>query len=172
MCDPVTAIVVAGGAVEIGGAIAGHVAQNKAANQNRKMADEAAANDLGALSDRGNQERAASVSNILGIEREVNQQKAAAAVAAGEAGVSGASVTALLSLVETRGGEAVSDINQNYLNTKGQLAREAQAVGATRKSRIAAVPKASPLELGLKIAGSGLNVATGIRGSKPIKGGG
>ncbi len=172
MCDPVTAIMVAGSAIETGGVIAGHVAQNKAAGQNRRMADEAAANDLSALSVREAQERTASVSNILGIERQVQQEKATAAVMAGEAGVSGASVTALLSLIETRGGEAVSDINQQFAFTKEQLGREAQAVGLNRRSRIAAVPKASLLETGLKIAGVSLNTATGLKGNKPIKGGG
>lgn len=172
MCDPVTAIVVAGGAIEMGSAIAGHVAQNKASAQNRRMADEAAANDLSALSDREAQERTASMSNILGIERQVQQEKATAAVMAGEAGVSGASVTALLSLIETRGGEAVSDINQQFSFTKEQLSREAQAVGLNRRSRIAAVPKASLVETGLKVAGAGLNTFTGLRGNRPIKGGG
>jgi hypothetical protein len=172
MCNPAVAIMAAGGAIQAGSAIAGHVAQNKAAANNRKMADEAAANDLAALSTREMQERTASVSNILSIERQVQQERASAAVMAGEAGVSGASVTALLSLIETRGGQAVSDVNTQFGYTKDQIAREAQSVGTNRKGRIAAVPKASWLQTGARLAGAGLDLYTGIKGNRPIKGGG
>lgn len=172
MCDPVTAVIVAGGAITAGSAIANHVAQNKASAKNREQADIAAGADLSQLGLREMQERMSTLSSINDVERQVQQTKASQAVAAGEAGVSGASVNALLSLVELKGGQAVSDLNTNFQMTQQQIEAEAKGVGATRMSRINAVPKASWLQTGLQIAGAGLQVATGIGGNTPIKTGG
>jgi hypothetical protein len=172
MCDPVTAVIVANSAITVGGAIANHVAQNKASDNNRDEANKSSESDLSQLGLRGMQERMSTLSSINDVERQVQQSKASLAVSAGEAGVSGASVNALLSLVELKGGQAVSDLNTNFQMTQEQIAAEARGVGANRLSRINAVPKASWLETGLKVSGAGLQAANGINSNTPIKTGG
>lgn len=161
-----------GTAIQIGVAVSQHQAQNNASKQNKEQANKAAQADLDALSTRMDQERTASTSNILDIERQVAQAQGLIAVQAGEAGVAGASVQALLAIVETRGGEATGQINANFRDTRDQLRREQDAVRVTRQSRINAVPRASAVATGAKVAGAGLDLYTSYRGSRPPPTGG
>lgn len=172
MCEPATAVMVAGAVISAGVAVASHVNQNDASNRNKAASNRAAQADLDALATREGQEQRASLGNILSIEQEVAQASATASVNAGEAGVSGASVLALLSIIQTRGSEAVSGVQQGFKDTQDQIRREGAGVRATRESRIAAVPRASGLETGLRVAGAGLDAYTGLRGNKPIPNGG
>lgn len=172
MCNPAVAIMAVGAAIQVGGIIGDKVGKDSQSKKNKQAADEGAAADLATLSSRQEQERVASLSDILSVERQIQQQKATTAVSAGEAGVSGASVTALLSLIETRGGEATGTINQNFKNTKDQIGREARGVGTVRTARINGVPMASNVGTGVRIAGVALDTAGTIYNNRPTKGGG
>lgn len=157
--------------ISAGSAIAAHSAQNSAERRNRRASNSAAQQDLNALDVRDIQERTAAIGDILSIERQVQQARGTAAVAAGEAGVSGASVQALLAIIETRGGEAVGDINTSLRMTREQIGREGQAIRTLRESRISSVQPGSKIELGARVAAAGLDAYTGYRNSLPTPGG-
>lgn len=176
MCEPTTAVLigtaVASTAVGVGSAVMNHNAQKQANQQNEAAAKEALKEDLKTLTQRQGQEEDAAASTILEIDRRARLTKAEAAVYAGESGVEGASVDALLNGFDNEAGRAVVGTQRNLSATKSQLERERVASRTGAQSRINAVPKPNPWSTGLTIAGTALGGASQVVGALPRKGGG
>lgn len=173
MCEPTSAILigsaVAGTAIQLGSAVMNHNAQKNAADQNAIAAQAALKEDLKTLTVREGQEQQANASTILEIDRQARQTKAQAAVFAGESGVEGASVDALLDGFDNEAGRAVLGTQRNLKMAQAQLDRERAGARAGAQSRMNAVPGANPWATGLTIAGAGLAGAAQVAGALPRK---
>lgn len=160
-------MVSAGFVIETGATILKHISQNKAASENEKAANTAASLQLMQLGQRNQQETQAAQGNILALDRQARQQQALASVSAGEAGVSGASVDAVIAMSERDAATGRVTIGKNLQMTQEQVGMEGQAVLAQRRARIKQVPKANWAETGLEIAGNAAGAAGSYFGKTP-----
>ncbi len=101
------------------------------------------------------------------VNRQTNQLKSTAIVAAGEAGVTGQSIDELLNDVQAQEGRVISRNNQNLSLEQAQLQRQREAAVAAGNSQYNSVQKKtynqpSPLVPILQIAGAGLSAADDI----------
>jgi hypothetical protein len=150
----------AASALKIGSAIAGHSAQAKAAKANKAAANLAFQNDVLQINTRENQEQDAATQTILSADRQARSVDARARVAAGAAGVAGASVDALLADIERDKLSFGATTNRNLGLTIQQLEEQKVGAAATRDNRIASTPAPNPLLTGLQIASAGLDFGT------------
>jgi hypothetical protein len=162
MCDPTVATVLTltSTAIEAGGAIAQNRAQAKASKANDKAAKAALHDTWRDLGARQVEEQAATSATILDIDRNARSLAGQAAVSAGEAGVAGASVDALLGDIAGQAGDARNTARRNLTMTLDELQREKVAAKATAQSRSAGVPMPNPFLTGLQIVSSGVNAGT------------
>lgn len=169
MCDPVS--ITAGASLGIG-IISDEVkarAEHDRAEKARESANASAVAQIKQLNTRQSQEEDAANLSIMQADRQARIADATARVAAGESGVAGASVDALLTDIQRQDAEFKSITNRNLSNTKDQIAAEKQGVFAEKQSRINANPFPSALATGINIAGRGFDYATQylIRQPKP-----
>lgn len=165
MCDPVSVAIGAGLAVEIGSKVVQHnAARDQAKNIRGATAEAADRNEhqqISRLTTRETQEQDAAGQSILAADRQARMADAEARVQAGEAGVAGASVDALLEDIQNRTSAFKVATNQNLTNNIDQLEAEKTGVRINTKNQktMAAVnnPNPSGLALGLGIAGSVLD---------------
>lgn len=148
--------------------ILGHKAQNDAAEDNARAARAAFAETQRALALRAGQERAVASQSILSADRERRMADAMTRVSAGEAGVAGASVDALLTDIVRASAEANSVIQQNLKGTLNQIHAEMGSAQATMQSRINSTPSANPFLTALEIGSSALSFGQQLyAGRKP-----
>lgn len=157
--DPTT-LALMGFALNVGGKIFGHNAQNRAAEVNHREARAAETRQINDVNLRAIQEHEAAAQQIDVAARQTTTALASARLSAGEAGVTGASVDALLNTVSADGARAASDVKLNEQNTMQQLERQKAGISAEADSRVNGVPKSSPLALALGIAGAGIGLGT------------
>lgn len=170
MCDPATVILVASTAIQIGSAVASHQAQSKQAKANKANALDAMMDTFKDISLQEAQHKEAAAQTLLQADRQAREDEALARVSAGEAGVSGASVDALIGDLAARAGEFKTTQQKNLDWTLSQLDRQRKGAQSTAQSRIAGVPAPSAIGTGLTIAGSGLNAADNLIRRKPSSG--
>jgi hypothetical protein len=106
------------------------------------------------------QEQEKGAAEKMDTVREAREAKATATVAAGEAGVSGLSVDALLAEFDGRAAAANDRTDQNTEWTLSQLNNEMKGIRANAEDRINSVQRAAApsfFNTGLKIAGVGLD---------------
>lgn len=175
MCDPVTlsalgaTIVSAAGSaaasgslalattgLAIGGSLLEYQQQKSAYNANKVQATQSYSDSLNAIQRRQEQEQQASAENRLQNEREYDATKARATVAAGEAGVSGLSVNALLNDLAGQQAHRQGMIDTNLAWTTEQLQDEKTGARSTMQSRINSLQNPSGLGLALTIGGQAL----------------
>lgn len=116
-------------------------------------------------SERQKEESQASSQQISSVNREASKARASARVAAGEAGVSGLSVDALLADFDRQEASSVNAINynremnarQSSMNLRGIRANAMNQLSSTRFKPVA---RPSALNSGLEIAGMGLDAYT------------
>lgn len=166
MCAPV-AFAAASFAITAGSAIAGASAQNKAEKANREAAERAFKANVKALNQQGYETEAAAAQNIFFTERQVRATRSLAAVGAGESGVAGVSAQDVLNDIEREGADITRTVARQAKFDKQAI--EFAKVNQTdlMKNRISQVGKASPLAVGLQIAGAGLSFAEFQINSKP-----
>lgn len=169
MCDPLT-LTLGGVALGVGGELMSAHAQNKASKENEKEARIAEALDINGINLRQTQEKAAASQDIQGAERQTAATVSAARVAAGEAGVAGASVDALMQAIGNEGSAYTETVRLNTKNTLNQLDQEKLGAASRARSRINSVPKANPFASALRIGAIGLNAATQIADRRPPSG--
>lgn len=169
MCDPAT--IIAGSSLAIGvvSDIQRNRSQRKQADAVRDSAHSSASQQIAALSERGIQEQDSASMSILAADRSARLAKATAAVSAGESGVSGQSVDAVLHDLQRQGDEYRTGTRINLDNTLTQLDSEKAGVRAQEQSVIAGAPFPSDLATGISIAGRGLDFADQILIRKPTK---
>jgi hypothetical protein len=136
------------------------VSQSNASTENANNANEAAKNSLGLLGLRAQQERRAAAATVFQQDLEARRADAATRVAAGEAGVAGASVDALIADIERQRLAAEAGVKANTEATLDQLAQERKVVRTNRNAQISAVPQPSPWATGIRIGGQVLETAT------------
>ncbi len=174
MCEPAT-IAAAGLALSAASAGVAYDAQRTQAKNNNKLAEAQArnANDAARRSyeqeqRRLRQVRDASRQKLTERRRQANEDRATARVRAGEAGVSGLSVTALLDNIQRRGLDDEQTIQTNYFNQYQQSQDTLYSIYAGNTSRnnsarsnVSEGPSAAAA--GLSLAGAGLNAYTTYR---------
>lgn len=169
MCEPTTIAAVAMTAVEVGGAVIKHKAQNKAHDATETAANDSAELQQRALSQRLIQERIASGQDVMAGERQATSAISIARLAALESGVAGYSVDAQTHQIEGDLGRFKDSVEQNLGVTELQIDQQRGGVEAERKARISGVPEANPFLTALTIAGSGVNLYNNIKSTKPPK---
>lgn len=129
------------------------------AEQNAANARQAAVATYAFQQNRISQERAAAVQQQT--ENSIKTMKAVsnANVAAGEAGVNGLSVDALMGDFLAQGARANNVVDQNYQMQRDYLVGEMESTRAKTQSQINSVPQPSLLNLGLNIATAGVSGA-------------
>lgn len=172
MCEPVS-LAIASFAVSAASTVSGYMAQSQAADQqnalyeaNRKNAIAAHEDTNRALTNRQSQEMDAAAAEKFDVALDAKKARATNVVAAGEAGVSGLSVEALLREFSGREARYVDRVDENLDMSMAQLQDEKRASGFRTVDRINSVQRAvkpSFLDAGLKIAGAGLDAYTGYK---------
>ncbi len=145
-----------------GSAIAQNRAQAKASKANQAAALAAMRESWTDIGIMQAQEQESSAMTVFEADRQSRGAKALAAVSAGEAGVSGASVEALLGDIDKKAGEFKTAEKRNLENTLIQLQREKVSQRTVAQGRIASVPRPNAFATGLTIAGMGLDFASGV----------
>jgi hypothetical protein len=161
MCDP-TAIALGGLVIGAGSAVADHAAQDKAYKENKAASIRAmkeAAKDISLMQA---QEQDAARVTIMQADRQARSSKALAAVAAGEAGVTGASVDALLGDIDRELGEFTATTERNLSGRLKQLEREKVSGRTVAQNRINSMSPGNYFLTGARIASAGLDAASQI----------
>ncbi len=163
MCDPITMVAAALGTAQT---VTGYIgerqaaaAQNAMARENQKAANANLVREYADVQTRQIQEEDAAAVQKQDISREARAARATTMAAAGEAGVSGLSVDALLADVYGKEATAKDRISQNSGFTTSNLTREMDGLKAKAQDRINSMPWAtgpSPFAAALKIGGVGL----------------
>jgi|ERR1043166_7297784 hypothetical protein len=167
MCVP--AGVIAGAALVIGAGkeIAAASAQNKASKANAANAQAAMQETWKDLSLQQSQQEDSTATTIMQTDRAAQKADALARVSAGEAGVAGASVDAIVGDISSQASAADVTNRRNLAMTIDRLQREKVGAGITEQNRINAVPPANPFATGLAIAGHVVDYATSRIKAKP-----
>lgn len=168
MCAPVPLIIAAAGfIVQAGGAIMQEVEQQKAHEENKKAANEAAVDTMRALGLRQQQEQAATKQSIFSMDLESRRADALNRVASGESGVSGASIDILLSdaVRQRQAIKQTTETNQSYSDL--QTDAERKGVYAQRQARINSVRPASIMGAALRIGGAAVGLAGDLKSREP-----
>ncbi|KQV84348.1 hypothetical protein ASC90_02165 [Rhizobium sp. Root1220] len=147
--------------------VAGYQAEKSAANdqnqlyrENAARANQNARDQQFQTQQRMLQEQEKGAAEKIDTMREAREAKATATVGAGEAGVSGLSVDALLAEFDGRAAAANDRVDQNTDWTMNQLNNEMKGIRSNAEDRINSVQRsATPsfFNTGLKIAGVGLD---------------
>lgn len=167
MCDPGTVLAAATLAIGTGSAIAGHVAQDKAAKANKQNALAALTGTWKDLSLQEVQQQDATGLTIMQADRQARTADAQARVSAGEAGVSGASVDAVLGDISAQGSAFKQVQKKNLDMTIAQIERQKVAASVDAQNRINSVRPANPFATGLTIAGLGVDFGNTLISRKP-----
>lgn len=163
MCDA-TGLMLASLAISGAQGIAQYQAANAQADaqedynaQLQKNAEQAYVNDLAALQLQQRQDEKQAKQKIAQNQKQAIQARSRAKTAAGEAGVSGLSVDALLGDFERQEAEFKDSVRENLGNRNQQRHQEALAAGTRLQSRqnsVQPVSRPSLIGTGLQIAGS------------------
>jgi hypothetical protein len=134
--------------------------QNRMYAENAARANQSARDQMFQTQQRMLQEQASAANEKIDVEREARAAKATAMTAAGESGVSGLSVDALLAEFDGRQAEYEDRIDQNTEWTLTQLNNEMKGIRSNAEDRINSIQRAAKpsfFDAGLRIAGAGLN---------------
>lgn len=136
-------------------------AQNAAIDQANENARVQTITEYDQLTRVGQQERAAATQSME--EAQINRKKAVARaeVSAGEAGVSGLSINALLGDLYGQEARIRDSVNQNLENTEVQLGAERNSVAINQANLIASRPKVA----GPSLIGATLEAGSGVYGA-------
>lgn len=170
MCHPIVlavatfAVGAASGLSDHYGQVANAEYMNQLSDLNTRNAQAALVAQYGHTQNRIEQERSAVVHDKFENQIEAMQARGTAVTSAGEAGVGGLSVEALLRDYYRREGRYNLSVDSNFQMTRSYLQAEMDSQRAQAQNQINAMPKvAKPsfLDAGLRIAGAGLDAATG-----------
>jgi hypothetical protein len=152
-------MVVGGAVVKAGSAVADFIGQSKQSAATRRAALAAERQEIGQVNLRQSQEQQSARLSIMEADRQARAADAAARVSAGEAGVQGASVDAVLGDIARQDAEYRTQTNINLQNTLDQLDQQRKAIQTNAHNIIAQNPAPSGLGLGLNLFGAGLDAA-------------
>lgn len=156
MCTIMAAVAVASSVVSFMGAQADYNARAEQYKQNRVNALAAGREEQKAIQIRMVQEDAAKTQKDQASSIEGAEVAAEAEVSAGEAGVSGISLTNILTGINRKVDMKVSADRTNYLNTAAQLTQELKATKTSMQNRINSVAQpTAPNPIGYALQGIG-----------------
>ncbi|WP_052063893.1 virion core protein, T7 gp14 family [Nitrincola sp. A-D6] len=164
MCEP---IAIASFALSAGSSLmAGQAQDEQAAAQSRANYNSAVTNNAMLVADyqqqgiRQQQEGQAAISEQAENSLEALRNKASMATSAGESGVGGASVNALLADLTRQNANRNQTVEQNLTNVRQQVAYENKTNHSSAKARNSSMPKPQRnnwAATGLQIAGAGIS---------------
>lgn len=150
MCAPTSLITSALQLVQLG---VENQEANDRADKNEARVREASKNAFSLIGMRQQQEQMGAAQTIYQMDLEARKADAKTRVAAGESGVAGASIDALLADIERQRLMAASGTQKNADASVAQLQEEKKGVEASRKAQLESVQRPNPYLTGLK-AGS------------------
>lgn len=153
-------------ALNSAGELLGASAQRKNADANKKAAISSQVNQINDVNLRQTQEQQAAAQEIEAAQRQTRTALSSARLTAGEAGVSGVSVDALLNDIGAEGSTFTQDVKLNAANTNAQLERQKLGIYAQTQDRINGVQPSNPWATALKIGGSVIATATQLQSRK------
>ncbi len=142
------------------GQVAAAEQQNQLYRENAARANQNARDQMFQTQQRMLQEQEAAAAEKFDNNRDARAAKATASVGAGESGVTGLSVDALLREFDGRAAEANDRIDQNTEWSMTQLNNEMKGIRSNAEDRINSVQRAAKpsfWDAGLRIAGAGLD---------------
>lgn len=176
MCNPAVGMAVAQFAMSAASGIAGfgaqtsqYEAQQQQYKNNRIEANKAAVGQYAALQNRQLQEAKATSQEQQTLSREAAQGRATAKVAAGEAGVTGLSVDALVADYYGQEGRHERTLSNNYQMQSDYLRGEMEGVQSQAEGRINSVDqgqKPSFADAAIRIIGGGIDAFGGYKRAK------
>lgn len=137
-------------------------AQDKAAAQNTENAQQDYGNLLKQVDVQEVSQASAATQTIFEADRDARATKALAQVGAGEAGVAGVSVEALMGDIDRKMSEFKTTTNRNLANAITTLQQEKASGKITEGQRETNVQASNPFATGLTIVGQGLGLAAGF----------
>lgn len=172
MCEATTIAAAAVAAVSAAGTGASYSAQHQKAkaqaNHQRKVAEGTNTAANRAYLQQVSQEQGASKQKLSAAQREARQAQSAARVSAGEAGVSGLSIDALLDDFNRQRRTQASAIQKNY--QWASQGHQATAQGRIAQSRPGPTAFPSALAAGLQIGGSAMQGYNFYQQNQPPRG--
>ncbi len=160
MCDP-TAIAIGSLILGVGSAAEGYIGNKNAADANKAAALNTMTQNAHDISLEQVQQKSATEQTIQQADRSARATQALARVSAGEAGVGGISVEAILGDIDRKLGEFSTTEGRNLDMALSQLEREKISGRTVASARIAAVPQPNPFALATTIAAQGLTFWAG-----------
>ncbi|HWJ86588.1 MAG TPA: hypothetical protein VNS12_00780 [Pelagibacterium sp.] len=164
MCEPLMMVSLAIGAaqsvVQYAGEVQAYNEHEQCRLDNRRRAEEDTRQQYNANLTRVLQEQDAMGAEKAAVSRDARAARARATVAAGESGVSGLSVDALLRDFYGQEGAYTDRLDEQVEWTTRQLQYEQQGIRAAGEGKANAVPKGTKpsfFAAGLRIAGAGLD---------------
>ena len=169
MCEIATALTVASGVAGLVGQQQAASAQEAANNQARALAIRNQDLQIRALQNAEDEDRRRTSEALIDNQRAANAAKATAQVAAGEAGVAGLSVDALLGDIVRQETENKQDIltTQDFQQRQRQLDRE--GIGITATSQVNQLPLVEYPSFFNSSLGTASDAFTTYRKSKVLK---
>jgi len=160
MCDPITALTVASGVAGFVGQQQQAKAQASANKRTQALILQNQSLQIQSLQNAEDEDRVKTQESIINNQKAADAARATAAVSAGEAGVSGLSVDALLGDLTLQEAENRNDLmmSQDFRQRQRQLDRE--GIGITSQSQVNQMPTPqypSFFEAALSTAASGVN---------------
>lgn len=159
MCEPTAIIAGVGAVISIGGEIIGANEQQRKHEENSRQARESAKNATKLLGLRQMQEQKAAAQTIYQMDLEARTADAKTRVSAGESGVAGASIDALVADIERQRLMAEAGTRENAQGTVDQLNEEKKVVRSNSAAQVNSVASANPWATGLRIGGHTANAA-------------
>ena len=179
MCIGAVGMAVAQFAISAASTVAGfaaqqqqYEAQQQQYKNNRDAANKAAVNNYAANQHRQVQETAAASQEKQNLQMEGMQARSTALTAAGEAGVTGLSVDALIADYYGQEGRYERTLDNNHQMQADYLQGETEAVRAQTEGRINSVDqgqKPSFAGAAIRILGGGLDAYSGYQRSKTLR---
>jgi len=160
MCDAISMMTLGIGAVS---AVAEHKAQEDQYDQNRLNSLAAFEDRQRALNHQISQERDIAALDKFDNSLQAREHRATNAVAAGEAGISGLSIDALMRDISGTEGRYNSRVDTQADWAVGSLEQDKRTASTVAKSRIDSVSRPSLIGTGLKIGASGLDAYSGFK---------
>ena len=174
MCEPVSiamgVMAVASQVTSFMGASADAKSQSARAGANADAARASSIDEFDGLLARRNETNEAAAEEGLETELSALERQALARTSAGENGVQGISVDALLGDISRAAGDDLSVQDRNLGFSQAQLGRDGEGIRAAAGNRISSMSTASgpsPFALGLNIAGTALGDYNDYQASLP-----
>ena len=164
MCDPLTIGI---GALTVGGMVAGHISEEKAAEANAQMARQNLAQSYKDINTSYREQATLASQKGMQLAAEGADIASEITLSSAEGNVAGASVTALLNDVSRQESSAREVIKTNLLMLARQADNRKAAARQTARARVLGVPGPSLASTGLQIGGSVLgSIDIGIQRKK------